>query len=244
MSFSSSTRGEISGYFFALPSISPFVMLSGYLAGFSINFMQDVLSLLSSYDAVMVGYTCRDGKKSLEMFRQGIYRIFILKRLLPSPEYTVDNFYSMFHDCTSCGIRPRISLYSWKFIARRYFHHGFERLPPVFDKKCKECTISGLYNWFCLEDSRVHVTNIIMNQTIYLYFSVKKWTPTIHIHLTNEGCICCNLLFTQHDRIVRVITDHEIYSHPTIYHLKCFFDRFAMWKYSPDLSMQQQTLLL
>lgn len=210
-----------------------FLMLGRYLGSFSVDFMQGVLSLLSCYEAVVVGYTCRKGKESLETFRRRFYQVFILQRLLPAPDYTVHNFKSMFYDCTSCGIRPRINLYSWKFIPQDV--QTYPTVPPVSDKKCKECTTSNLYNWFRLEENRVRVLDSSMEKYDlgdYSYFSVSYWRTPNCIHLLDYGCTCCDNKLTVHDKVVRVLTNEEFYGCPTLYHMECFFNRFALWTFS------------
>lgn len=231
-------------------------MLTRYLAGFSTYFMQGVLSLLTSYDAVMVGYTCRNGKESLEMYRRGIYRLFILQQLLPSPEYTIANFYSMFCDCSSCGVGPRISLYSWEFLPRFQREiQSYERLPPVFDKKCRECAVEQLYRWFYVEGNSVWIYNPNASYLDYeeedydddeiekyTCFGVIPWNPSNSKYSSSLKCMCCKMKVTSEDRVVGVLINEEIYSFADTYHIGCFFDQFAVWKCSSELSLEQQTL--
>jgi hypothetical protein len=208
--------------------IVPFDMLARYLSGFSVQFMHAVLSLLSAYDVAMVAYTCREGKNASDLFREGIYQVSINRLFVPAPNYTVDNFYSRFCLCDSCGENPRISLYSWSFLpkSQRALAPN-ETWPPVFDTKCHSCTMNFLYWWFesgkqvyfCndsfLEDDRNDTTdheNELMEHywkvklaNFFKMFLVTIFKPIYHPRLCT--CKYCNNVVTKDDRVVWVRGD-------------------------------------
>lgn len=228
--------------------------------------MQAVLSLLSAYDVSMVAYSCREGKEASEMFRGGIYQVYINHLLVPAPAYTISNFYSRFCMCNCCGVNPRISLYSWSFLPRS--HRALdvcESWPPVFDTKCADCTLAALYNWF-ESGERISICNFQQNILLYeldgsfsdcedgddllekyTSFSVSRLRHYHSKYSSNDKCVFCRCMFcrkdvTDCDRTVGVLINDDVYMMPDTYHIECFFSQFAVWKDCGRMTIEEQIL--
>lgn len=227
-------------------------MLGCYLFGFSLDFMQSVLSFLTAYEVAMVAYTCRGGNQATEVFRRRVYQEFINRGLVPAPGYTVGNFCSRFCVCESCGEGPRISLYSWSFLPRvQRALSPYESWPPAFHRKCRACAMSAFYDWLdsgervCIvNDCSVHYISGDEDEACEEYYSfmVVRWTPYRSEYCSTSRCLFCWASAREGDRVVGVLVNDEVYRIPDIYHLGCFFSRFAVWTDCGQMTVEEQTL--
>jgi len=255
-------------------------MLTRYLSGFSLQFMQGVLSLLSAYEVSMVAYTCREGKEASELFRRGIYQVYINRLFVPAPNYTIGNFYSRFCLCHCCGENPRVSVYSWSFLPKSQRDLSpYDSYPPLFDTMCGDCATDFLYDWFdsgesvCIcSDFFLDIDDVLEEMAedrddgpreIYTTFSATIFKP---FYYTKEQtstytcmyrektleecdyfykcrgyrCTYCREDVVKGDRVFRVSEDD--FMNPKIYHIECFFSKFAVWKHSSQMTIEEQTL--
>jgi len=196
----------------------------------------------------MVAYTSRAGNETVEAFRRRIYDLFINKRLVPAPEYTVSNFFSRFCVCESCGEGPRISLYSWSFLPKvQRALSPYEMWPPVFHGKCRDCALSSLYEWIeygnriCIVNDCSELYNTGDEEDEYASFMVIRWRPCYSKYSSSHRCLFCRKDVTEVDKVVGVIVNDEVYKMADTYHVGCFFSQFAFWMDCGQMTAEEQT---